>query len=591
MRYHCKAASLDPRMACRALALVLVNLVAGLAFGQEATITTVAGNGVRTNSPDGGLATDVGLNDPWDICFDAAGHMYIVSTHGQRVRRVDKDTGVLTTVAGTTAFGGSGTFSGDGGPATDAGLSDPRGAVIDEAGTMYIVDTNNHRIRKVDGVTGLITTVAGSGLRSFSGDGGPATEAGFSAPHRIALGPSGNLYIADLIHHRIRKLDLSSGIISTIAGDGVPDQSDPGPGASLYLPLGLDVDSSGNVYVANSGDHRVRRVDAVTGQITTVSGDGMAGHTGDGGPASDARLNHPFDVCVDGIGNLYILCSGDHRVRRVDGQTGIITTVAGNGTNGYSGDGGPATNASLATPKGIAVDAVGDLYIADTDNDRIRKVHFIQPAPDIVIDGDLAYVLGDQIHVRDFLGTFSTQLTASGISSHDPAWSPDGERIAFKTSRDGNTEVYVMNADGSAQTRLTDNPAEDDNPCWSPEGNRILFMSNRSGQWQLYVMNEDGSDQYQITTGPDSKTFPEWSPDGSRILYHSGGDGVTGMGIFVANADGSGQTRLTSHGAGTFDGFQDWSPDGSQIVFQSNRDGDTNVYKMNLCLATFRTPA
>jgi sugar lactone lactonase YvrE len=222
--------------------------------------------------------------------------------------------------------------------------------------------------------SGTITTFAGNGTQGFSGDGGPATSAGLSYPGGVAVDAAGNLYIADTSNHRVRKVS-TSGTITTVAGNGTFGFSgDDGPAtnATLSYPTEVAVDAVGNLYIADTGNLRVRKVSA-SGTITTVAGNGIYGFSGDGGPATNASLVIPRGVAVDAVGNLYIADYGNSRVRKVS-SWGTITTVAGNGSPGFSGDGGPATSAALGYPRGVAVDAAGNLYIADTDNNRVRKV-------------------------------------------------------------------------------------------------------------------------------------------------------------------------------------------------------------------------
>jgi sugar lactone lactonase YvrE len=226
----------------------------------------------------------------------------------------------------------------------------------------------------VDASTGIITTVAGNGIPGYSGDGGPATSASLSGPSGVVVDATGNLLIADSSNYRIRRVDASTGIITTVAGNGIRGFSgDGGPATSASLsPIGVAVDATGNLFIADTGNHRIRRVDESTGIITTVAGNGIRGFSGDGGPATSASLNYPTGVAVDGSGNLFIADAANNRIRWVDASTGIITTVAGNGMPDYSGDGGPATSASLNGPSGVVVDAAGNLFIADNDNKRIR---------------------------------------------------------------------------------------------------------------------------------------------------------------------------------------------------------------------------
>ena len=330
--------------------------------------TAVAGTGTRGFSGDGGPATDAQLNGPFGVALDNEGNLYIVDKDGQRIRKVDSS-GIITTVAGTGTAG----FSGDGGPATSAQLSGPRAVALDGAGNLYIADTENHRIRKVD-TAGTITTVAGTGTRGFSGDGGSATSAGLNRPSGVAVDGAGNLYLADKNNHRIRKVD-ASGTITTVAGTGDEGFSgDGGPATSALLnrPWAIALDRAGNLYITDIRNIRIRKVDT-SGTITTVAGTGTAGFSGDGGPATNAQLSSPMGVALDGAGNLYIVDNRNIRIRKVD-TGGTITTVAGTGAFGFSGDGGPATSAQLSGPRAVALDGAGNLYIAEFGNRRIRKV-------------------------------------------------------------------------------------------------------------------------------------------------------------------------------------------------------------------------
>jgi sugar lactone lactonase YvrE len=349
----------------------LLGIVASsaLAFGASAQgiIDTVAGGG-----PDGMPAIAANVGTPFGIATDSGFNSYIVSRNNPRVFQVNS-TGVLSVVAGNGTSG----FSGDGGPATSASLNHPYGVAVDAAGNLLIADTFNNRIRRVDGTTGIITTVAGNGTYGFSGDGGAATSASLSSPVGVAVDAAGNLLVADIGNNRIRRVDGTTGIITTVAGNGTSGFSgDGGPAtsASLRAPDGVAVDAAGNLLIADTSNQRIRRVDGTTGIITTVAGNGTYGFSGDGGAATSASLNSPVGVAVDAAGSLLIVDTGNQRIRRVDGTTGIITTVAGNGNQGFSGDGGPATSASLNSPVGVAVDAAGNLLVADTFNDRIRQV-------------------------------------------------------------------------------------------------------------------------------------------------------------------------------------------------------------------------
>ena len=356
--------------------------LAGESFAQDrGTLITIAGGGNREgeNIP----ATDLALSLPLGAAADINGHVYVADTGTHRIRRVDAVTGRITTVAGTGEAG----FSGDGGPAVAARLDRPQGVVVDDAGNIYIGDTGNRRVRRIDAVTGNITTIAGNGTFGFDGDGGPAAAAAFGEIVALAVGPRGGLYIADGLdgqargNNRVRRIDLESGVITTLAGDG--DFSfDGDDGLAVEAGLTVEdvaVDASGNIFIADFNNYRIRRVDAETGIITTVAGRGPVfggggAFSGDGGPALDARLDLPGGVAVGADGTLYISDTGNNRVRAVDPGTGILFTLAGTGNFGAAGDGGPAPLAELREPSRVVLDPDGNLLIVDTGNSRIRKL-------------------------------------------------------------------------------------------------------------------------------------------------------------------------------------------------------------------------
>jgi len=328
-------------------------------------ISTIAGNGTSGFSGDGGLATAASF-DAWSLAVDVSGNLYITDPRNHRVRKVNT-AGIISTVAGD----GGDIFGGDGGPATATSVL-PVDIFVDPGGNLYLADAS-YRVRKVNG-DGIITTIACNGTSGFTGDGGPATAAS-CVPYRVARDSAGNLYVADGSSRRIRKVS-AAGIITTVAGRGTGQSSgDGGPAtlAELIQPLGVAVDPAGNVYIADEGSNRIRKVNTA-GVISTIAGNGKQGFDGDGGPATSASLYEPSGVAVDPAGNVYIADAGNLRIRKVD-TAGIITTIAGNGKEGFSGDGGPATSAELSFPVGVAVDPAGNVYIADEGSNRIRKVN------------------------------------------------------------------------------------------------------------------------------------------------------------------------------------------------------------------------
>ncbi|MGW5118232.1 NHL domain-containing protein [Streptomyces noursei] len=331
-------------------------------------ISTVAGTGVSGFAGDNGPAASAQLNNPYGVVVDSTGALYVSEYNNHRVRKITTD-GKISTVAGTDTKG----FGGDCGPAASAQLNRPRGVAVDSAGTVYIADSDNHRVRKIT-ADGKVCTVAGTGTKGFSGDGGPATAAQLDGPYGVAVDSTGTLYVAEHNNRRVRKI-TTDGLISTVAGTGTKgSDGDGGPAVSAQLtnPRGVAVGRAGELYIADAGSHRVRRV-AADGIISTVAGTGTKGFSGDGGPATAAQLDGPFEVALDSIGTLYIADFGNHRVRQVTSD-GKISTVAGTGTGGSDGDGGPAASAQLNKPIGLAVDRANTLYIADHANHRVRQV-------------------------------------------------------------------------------------------------------------------------------------------------------------------------------------------------------------------------
>jgi hypothetical protein len=355
-------------ISCTRIGLVLL-FVAQLSLGgfaQSGNIVTAAGNGTQGFSGDGGPAITAQLFFPIRMAADSAGNLFIADFRNNCVRKISPD-GIISTVAGIGAQG----FSGDGGPATSARFYYPTGVAVDKSGNLYIADGNNYRIRKVT-PDGIIRTVAGNGNGMYGGDDGPASSAQVN-PSGIAVDAAGNLFIADIGSNRIRKV-TPDGIIRTVVGTGIQGTGGDG-GSALYAqlcyPESVAVDTVGNLYIAD-GSHRIRKV-TPNGIINTVAGNGTRGFSGDGGPASAAQLNNPYDVAVDTAGTLFIADRDNNRVRIVTFD-GVIKTIAGNGIMGYSGDGGPATEARLAGPSGLLVDMAGNLYIADFFSNRVRKV-------------------------------------------------------------------------------------------------------------------------------------------------------------------------------------------------------------------------
>lgn len=341
------------------------------------TITTIAGTGTAGYTGDGVAATATGLYNPYDIGIDSVGNIFIGDALNQRIRKINTS-GIISTVAGTGVAG----YNGDGIIATTAKLNFPYGMAVNRAGTIVIADMSNQRIRSIQSETGgTISTIGGTGVLGYSGDGGAATAAKINNPQGIFWDPSNNVFFGDHDNNRLRKID-PAGTITTIAGNGTAGYSgDGGPAtaASLYAPSSVAADATGNIYIADMFNHRIRRVDYVTGIITTVAGTGVLGYSGDGGPATAARIRYPKGVCVDRLGNILFTDTDNNLVRKINTTTGIITSIAGTGVAGFGGDGGPATLAKLNYPQGIYVDIYGNIYIGDCLNNRVRKIDCVPP--------------------------------------------------------------------------------------------------------------------------------------------------------------------------------------------------------------------
>ena len=331
----------------------------------QGIISTFAGSLTPGDSGDGGPATQALLSSPQGLAVDTGGNLYVSS--GCRVRKVTPQ-GIISAFAGN---GQCSTTVVEGVPALNSPLNSPSGLAIDQNGVMYIAQLQDGRIRRV-GTDGIITTIAGASGRGVSGDGGPATAAMLNAPTGLALDSAGDLYISD--NYRIREI-TTNGIIHTVTGSGTPNfTGDQGPAslATISPPTGVATDASGDVYIADSANFRVRKIDS-SGIITTYAGSGNLGFAGDGGQARDAVLNTPWGIVVDPAGNVLFSDAGNHRVRKI-APNGVITTIAGGSAPGFAGDGGPATQALLNGPLGLALDPAGNLYVADSQNRRVRKI-------------------------------------------------------------------------------------------------------------------------------------------------------------------------------------------------------------------------
>ncbi len=363
------------RMKGKAKIKVIINFLIFLPqFIIAQNITTVAGTGTAGYNGDGIPATAAQFNGVQGLALDGAGNIYAADIVGNRIRKITISTGLITTIAGT----GTGGYNGDGILATAAQINIPSALAFDGNGDLYFTDRSNSRIRKITTSTGIITTVAGTGVGGYNGDGIVATAAQLNSPNEVSFDASGNLYIADWFNNRVRKIDKGTGIISTIAGTGTAGYNGDGIAATtaqINGPCGIIFDNVGNIYIAEYGGARVRKINIGTGNISTIAGTGSFGYNGDGILATAAQLSGCAYIKFDAAENMFIGEGSNQRVREIIKSTGIITTIAGTGTQGYNGDGIPATTAQLNYPFYVLFDQPKcSMYIADYYNNRIRKV-------------------------------------------------------------------------------------------------------------------------------------------------------------------------------------------------------------------------
>ncbi len=339
-------------------------------FGAE--VVTVAGTGVKAYEPDNAVATKTPVGEPYGIAKGPDGSLYICEIANHVVRKLDESTGNLTLVAGNGMKG----YSGDGGPATKAQLNEPYEVRFDKAGNVYFVEMQNNLVRKVDAKTGIISTVAGTGKQGFSGDGGPATKATFNRPHSITLDNDGHLYICDIGNHRIRVVDLGSGVVSTFAGTGERKPTPDGAaiaGTPLNGPRALDFDGNHSLYLALREGNAVYRIDLKSKTLHHLAGTGQKGFTGNGGPAKQATLSGPKGIALAPNGDVYLADTESHTVRVIRAATGILDVVVGDGQRGDGPDGVPL-KCRTARLHGVFVDKAGTVYIGDSENYRVRAL-------------------------------------------------------------------------------------------------------------------------------------------------------------------------------------------------------------------------
>lgn len=351
-----------------------IPLVAGLLFVSTAqaawTAATVAGTGRPGSTGDGGPATAAEVNDPYGVVRGPDGALWFCEHNGHRIRRIDPD-GTIRTVAGTGERG----HAGDGGPAAAATFNLPHEIRFDPDGHLFVADTGNNAIRRIDARTGIVTTIAGGpGRRGYAGDGGPAATADFRGPHSLQFDPAGHLYLCDVGNHVVRRIDRTTRLVTTIAGIGRPGPTPDGAplaGTPLDNPRSLDVDRDGNLWLVTREGNQMFRLDLQAGFIRHVAGTGASGFTGHGGPAKAATLSGPKGIALDAEGNVWLADTESHSVRLIDRHTGTIEWIAGTGAKGDGPDGG-ARACALNRPHGIFVDADGAVYVGDSEAHRVR---------------------------------------------------------------------------------------------------------------------------------------------------------------------------------------------------------------------------
>lgn len=350
----------------------LIILLAGTT-ARGAAVSTFTGTGAAGFSGDDGPASTAQLDNPFGVARGPDGALYVCEVGNHRIRRIAVD-GTITTVAGNGKAGNAG----DGGLATSAELNEPYEVRFDRAGDMYFVEMKNHLVRKVDRRTGVISTVAGTGKAGFSGDGGPATSAQFNQPHAIQFDPTGQyLYVCDIANHRLRRVDMTTGVVTTYAGDGTrrptPDGGKVGPSLALNGPRAIDFGADGSLWLALREGNAVYRIDVNAGTIHHVAGTGGQGFTGNGGPAKDATLSGPKGIAVGPDGNVYLADTESHSVRMIDVKRGTLELIAGTGEKGDGPDGGGSA-CRLARPHGIFLDRDGSVFVGDSENHRVRRI-------------------------------------------------------------------------------------------------------------------------------------------------------------------------------------------------------------------------
>jgi sugar lactone lactonase YvrE len=493
------------------------------------------------------------FNEPSAVALDTAGNInapntfiYVADTFSHRVYRINS-AGSAAVIAGTGVAGSTG----DGGLATAAQVSVPAGLAVDAAGNLYVAENLGNRVRKIT-PAGIISTVAGTGVAGFSGDDGPATAAKLNGPWGLAVDATGNLFIADSDNHRVRRVD-TAGVMTTIAGYGFEGYNGDGNFAifsGLAHPLGVAVDGTGNVWIADTRNDRIRRV-STGGIISTVAGTGVRGFSGDGALALAAQLSLPASIKLDASGNAYVTDSGNYRVRKfADG--GSINTVAGNGVYGFSGDGGPPTSAALAFPYDAAVDASGNLYIADTDNNRIRKVTGLTARVARDLNGD----------AKSDILYFDATGAAGVVLMNGVTQTGSGNVL---TAGSGWSITHAADFDG--------------------DGKADLLIKNTNGQIAILLMNGETVKSAALLVGTGGDYTPvltgDFNGDGKADIVLKKADGLVALLLMNGTAVSSAGLLLSAGSPWSVTHTGDFDGDGKSDLVLKNTDGSAALLLMN----------
>ncbi len=524
----------------------------GTVNAQNLIINKVAGNGSLTYAGNGSLAVNTGM-DPSGLAFNSSGDMYITDYTNNSVRKVDHITGITTTVAGNGTAG----FSGDGGPAVSAQLNAPGELVLNAADDLFICDYNNNRIRKVDHNTGIISTIAGTGTTSgYSGDGGPAVNAKLYHPNDLLFNSAGNLYIADFGNDVVRSINLTTNIITTVIGSGSSGYSgDGGPAINAtFTGLGnLAFNSAGDLYIDDYYNYVVRKVDHITGIITTIAGNGTSGYSGDGGPATSAQFHQPTGLAVDAAGDIFVSDFNNNRIRKIDHLTGTVTTVVGNGTIGYSGDGGLATSAQVDGPDKLIFNASGELFVCDSYNRRVRKI--TTACSDYVINSTASF---------SYSGCVTDSASAMVNTSHYISGVYDNSCTTSVTCSiewgDGNTSLQAMSCTGNYSALLKHKYLNPGTYTYKVTFNGVVCSDsivgsinvNSCGNLIGTVYNDLNNDCIQNGSEPGLGNVPLKATSGSNV--------------FLAWTNASGIYSFPSIPAGTYTIQINGSPSGYTIT-------------------------